>query len=163
MKLTRAALLSMFRVEVRSGKLFWKTPPRTHPRLLGRDAGSNRCGRGGEVRRIIKIDGKGFPRSRLMFFLSRRRWPKNLVDHRNGRPLDDRPSNLRDATKAQNARNHRPRRGRKLPAGVRLWNGRYEARITCDGRQYFLGGFDNPLKASRAYRVARKELFGEFA
>lgn len=91
-------------------------------------------------------------------------WP--LVDHRNGDGLDNRRSNLRAATNAENQRN------RGLPAnntsgykGV-TWNkpaGKWQAGIRVDGRLLALGRYTDPEAAARAYDAAALLHFGEFA
>ena len=87
------------------------------------------------------------------------------IDHANGRPLDNRSSNLRFATGSQNACN------RKKPAhntsglkGVH-WHSRdkvWTASIQIDGTLRHLGRFDSPEMASRAYMAAATEIHGEF-
>lgn len=76
-----------------------------------------------------------------------------LVDHINGNKLDNRKCNLRFANKSQNAGNMKPKKG-YYPN-----NGRYAAQF----RKVHLGTFDTPEEASRAYRKAHKEFYGEFS
>lgn len=86
------------------------------------------------------------------------------VDHINGDGLDNRRSNLRIATHAENIRN------RKLNSnstsgykGVsKRWN-RWRARIKHNGVEYFIGHFDSPEAAAEAYNLKAIELHGEFA
>ena len=94
------------------------------------------------------------------------------VDHINGNPLDNRADNLRLATRAQNARNSRPRTSRRdgIPyKGVyKNWNcATYTARVTVktDGekKHIYIGSFKDQESAARAYDAKAKALFGEFA
>ena len=156
----------LFRVDLRSGRLFWKNPSKYHQRLLGTEAGTKQKHHTGKCYWIIKIDGRSCRRGHLIFIAARGRAPYPLVDHRNGNSLDDRPGNLRDATITQNAWNHKSRRRRiKLPMGVRILvsSGRYQARIGFHGHQIHLGAYDTPAEARAIYLTKRKELYQEFA
>lgn len=100
--------------------------------------------------------------------------PGVLVDHRNGNGLDNQRRNLRCCDNTQNQRNitasKRQKRGQFK--GV-AWNARadrWQAQI-CAGekrpngkrKQLYLGLFDSPADAARAYDSAAREHFGEFA
>jgi len=89
-----------------------------------------------------------------------------LVDHRNGDSLDNRRSNLRLATHAQNSQNKkRERRNTSGYKGV-TWNKkskRWQSSIKSGGKSIYLGLFVDPLEAHNAYREKAIELFGEFA
>jgi len=41
--------------------------------------------------------------------------------------------------------------------------GKWEARIKVHRKRYYLGRFDNPIDAAKAYDAAARELHGEFA
>jgi hypothetical protein len=86
-----------------------------------------------------------------------------MVDHISGDTLDNRVSNLRVATRSQNAMNSRPRT--QLPKGV-SWDKvgkRFRAKIQLDGEQLNLGSFDSIEKAEQAYLRAAAIMFREFA
>lgn len=74
--------------------------------------------------------------------------PSHLeVDHRDGDPLNNRRSNLRTATHAQNAQNRRYLHA-KNKSGHRgvSWDerrGKWFAKVTLNGRQIALGRFDD--------------------
>jgi hypothetical protein len=88
----------------------------------------------------------------------------NLVDHRNRDRSDNRRSNLRVATRAQNARNRGFASNNKLKIkGVIKKRGRYYASISCDDIKYNLGDYEDIELAATAYNAAAKVLFGEFA
>jgi len=121
--------------------------------------------RGSHVYSSLSINGRKIKRSRIVFALIHGRWPSGQIDHINGNSLDDRPSNLREATQTQNAWNHKKRTKRSpMPMGVRqIPSGRYLARIACNKTKYALGIFDDVRDAEAAYQSARHRLFGEFA
>lgn len=87
-----------------------------------------------------------------------------FVDHKNGNRLDNRRSNLRVATHAENQRNMK-RKAANLSGfkGVRRRGNRYIARITANGVTYELGSFRTPEEAHQAYCNAARKYHGEFA
>ena len=89
-----------------------------------------------------------------------------MVDHINGNRWDNRKSNLRIASNADNIRNHR----RFITntsgyTGVSFVKdrGKYAAYITVNNIKKHLGYFTNPIMASRAYDQAAVFYYGEFA
>ena len=89
-----------------------------------------------------------------------------LVDHRDGNGLNNRRSNLRLATTAQNTRNSCGRGGASGFKGVyRACNGSpsWVGSIKADGKRIHLGSFPTEAEAARAYDAAALRLFGEFA
>jgi hypothetical protein len=93
--------------------------------------------------------------------------PEHLVvDHIDGNPLNNRRSNLRLASKAENGRNAKLSRANSTGLKGVTWDRRYKkwrAQITCNKINRNLGRFDCPQKAHQAYLKAAQELFGEFA
>lgn len=89
------------------------------------------------------------------------------VDHRDCDPLNNRRSNLRLATRAQNAKNRRRARSNRLGFKGVYREGsrrrpRYRAEISVDGKKVRLGSFASPEQAHAAYRLAAVVLHGEF-
>ena len=87
-------------------------------------------------------------------------------DHIDCDGLNNRRSNLRVATAAQNARNKRPSikarsgyRGVCWRAGSKKW----AAYIGSQGKRRFLGSFEKLEDAAAAYAAAAVEAYGEFA
>lgn len=69
------------------------------------------------------------------------------------------------ATASQNQQNRRCVRSRSGYKGVTYHRGcnAYQAQLKHEGRMYYLGLYDSPLDAARAYWQKAVELFGEFA
>lgn len=84
------------------------------------------------------------------------------VDHANRDTMDNRRSNLRICTHAENMRNRRSRK-RDVPKGVTRSGKKFSARIRVDGAVKHLGTFTTVAAAAEAYRNAAMELHGEFA
>lgn len=154
-------------LEVRpeTGELIWRRPPKRHPRLVGKSAGTPQKTSRGKSYVSVQHNGRRFKRSWLIFLWVNGRWPaKEIVDHADGDSLNDAIGNLREATVLENNQNHRKHtRAVDLPMGVRRSKNRYVARITIDGHLVSLGAFDTVEAARAAYLLKRKDAFGDFA
>lgn len=85
-------------------------------------------------------------------------------DHINRKKLDNRKSNLRPASRAQNAANTEGRPGPSGYRGVqRSGRGTWQARLKCRRREAYLGTWSSAEEAASAYDVAARECLGEFA
>lgn len=90
---------------------------------------------------------------------------KRHTDHKNHNGLDNRLSNIRTCSIAQNQHNQKPRKVTSCYKGV-CWykrKNKWNARIGKDHKNYHLGYYKTEEKAARAYDKKAKELFGEFA
>jgi len=86
------------------------------------------------------------------------------VDHINGDSLDNRRSNLRIGTNAENIRNMRARGGTSKYKGVYLRpDKRWRAHITFNYKKMNLGNHITEESAAIAYNAKATELFGEYA
>jgi hypothetical protein len=88
------------------------------------------------------------------------------VDHRNRQRLDNRRSNLRMITNAQQQYNKTKYANNKSGyKGVSFdrHKARWRADIGAEGTRYFLGRYSTAEEAALAYDVAARQLHGEFA
>lgn len=91
--------------------------------------------------------------------------PVGLVDHINGDSTDNRFCNLRECTVQENQFNSKCRTHNKSGfKGVTTHkNGKFSARLQCGGMNFYLGFFDSPEKAHKAYCDAAQKIAGQFA
>jgi hypothetical protein len=108
---------------------------------------------------------KQFKRYRLHRLIMGITDPKIIVDHINRNPLDNRKSNLRLCTIAENSRNSGIISSRNTSGykGVTKSSKKWLARIEFNGKKMYLGSFNTPQAAAEAYDKKAVELFGEFA
>lgn len=81
------------------------------------------------------------------------------VDHRNGDGLDNRRSNLRLVTRAQNKQNVSARGGYSKHRGVTFDRRRqkWKAQVKLNGTTHNVGRFDDELEAARAASAFRRQ------
>ena len=128
----------------------------------GSPAGTACCG--GRYRKIT-INGTQYQEHRLVWLYVHGVWPPAWIDHINRDGCDNRLTNLRLSTPAENAANRRAHRNSRagLKGVLARPNGTWCARIMKAGKSRFLGSFNNPEDAHNAYVLAANRLFGEFA
>jgi hypothetical protein len=158
-KIIPASVFNRLSYDKKTGDIKWKYFNKHHPRLNGKGAG---CESSGYL--VIKIDGIPYKAHRIAWFLANNTQPE-FIDHINGNTLDNRLANLREASHAENMRNHGKSLSKKpIPCGVRLLSsGKFQARITFNKKQITVGTFSNVDLAKKAYLSKRKELFKEFS
>jgi hypothetical protein len=153
--ITKEDVIRFFDIDFETGEMRWRIPPKTHPRLAGRTAGSVVRGRGkNKDYWHICFHGKTYKRSRMIFFARHGRWPQPMVDHINGNSLDDSIKNLRECSASENNVNiFCPQGNRNLPRGVSMTaQGKFMARFM--GKS--LGVFSTTEAAFSAYIGAKK-------
>jgi HNH endonuclease/AP2 domain len=113
----------------------------------------------------ITIDGKHHSGHRLAWLYMFDDIPK-FIDHIDGNPSDNRITNLRPCTPAQNGANSKMQSNNTTGYKGVIWRRRqkkWEAVTPKDGRQIYLGRYADPIAAHQAYCMAARELNGEFA
>lgn len=112
---------------------------------------------------IANIGGKVTKLHRFLLGIEKQ---KEIVDHINGNPLDNRRINLRICTCAENNRNCKLSKNNSTGhTGVsRIKStGKFRARIMLDRKEIRLGHFDTYEEAVKAREQAEIKYFGEFA
>lgn len=112
----------------------------------------------------VKFRGECFLQHRIAWLLAHREWPA-VIDHINGVRNDNRLTNLRSCTTAQNAYNTPIARGIAGYKGVcksTRGPGWHASINVGGGKQRYLGSFRTADEASAAYVTAAIELHGSF-
>jgi hypothetical protein len=114
----------------------------------------------------VAIDGHHYLAHRLAWLLAYGQWPNGQIDHINGARADNRLSNLRLATGAQNCRNQKTKRSKSGLKGAAWCSTRqhYIATIRTEpGKRKTLGRFKTAEEAHEVYKAAAQLYHGEFA
>lgn len=100
----------------------------------------------------------------LAWVIMKKEWPSYDIDHINRIKHDNRWENLRIATCSENRMNTTPSIVNKTGyKGVYKHKGKYRAVTYFKYKQFYLGQFDTPEEAAKAYNDKVKELYGDFA
>ena len=146
------------------GLVFWKNPSGKRAEFLkGKIAGSAHK----RYKYIsVCIDYNDYKIHRLIWFYVHKKWPVKDLDHINCDRTDNRISNLREATRAQNMWNMKlPKKNTSGKKGV-CWNsshGKWRATIKYNGLYIGLGLFDKFEDAVQARIVGEQTYHKEYA
>lgn len=111
----------------------------------------------------VQFKGKRYFMHKVAFYWTYGYLP-DQVDHINRNTSDNRISNLRAATQAQNSCN-KGARGKSKYRGV-YWHNKNRKWVTSlrkEGVSHYVGCFECEIEAAKAYNEKAKELHGEFA
>lgn len=106
----------------------------------------------------INLGGKNYYAHRIACAILNDCWPENEIDHINGNSLDNSKTNLRQVTRKENCRNVS-----LIPnstsgyCGVN-WHelsGKWRARVKIDGKENYIGLFDDPQEAAIRIKAIR--------
>ena len=150
-----------------SGRLIWKHRPEYHFEKAVSSRTWNTKNPGSEV--FIDRNKTGHGRftmnktrhseSRVMFLLMEGRWPEHQIDHINGDPTDNRWSNLREVTAAENSQNlamSSANTSGRMGVSFNKRRGKWQASIKVNGRGvalYWGTSFNDAVAAREAAEV----------
>ena len=150
-----------------SGHIAWKSrndiAPKCDARRKGKIAG---CYSKKDKCIIIGINGKTYLSHRIAWLLHYGTWPKYILDHINCDRTDNRISNLRDATQAENLSNRGvTKRNTTGIKGVSFdkKNNRYFGRINSNRKSFYIGSWKTIEEAVEPMANAYNKIHGEFA
>lgn len=152
-ELTQSRLQSLLHYDPCTGVFTWLVQ-KSSRRKVGDEAGGI-CGNG---YRQIGLDGKLYLTHRLAWLWMIGEWPKDQIDHINGVRDDNRWSNLREATNAENCQNLKINSNNKSGYMGVSWHakkGKWKAQISSTGCNKYLGQFTSPEDAHAAYLAAK--------
>lgn len=166
--LTAKRLREMFNYDRETG-VFFRLPreaktqkDRTYnTRFANRPAGYI-CPRGFHE---ISVDNKIYRAHRLAWLYVHGEWPENEIDHINGNTSDNSLSNLRPATRQENARNIGRRSHNTSGLKGVIWfkqTKKWRAALTVNNQHHSLGYYDTREAAYEAYCREGRRLYGEF-
>ena len=163
-ELTQDLLKELF--DYRDGNLYWAVS-KAQCIKIGDLAGTISKGTG---YRTISVNNKRYQAHRLIFLYHHGYLPE-FLDHIDGNKLNNNITNLREATKSQNAMNMKKRKSTNGKPTSSKFKGVYwhkqtkkwRARIWVDNKQKHLGLFTDEIEAAKTYDKAAIEHFGEFA
>lgn len=166
-------LRQLLRYEPETGALYWRQRPahffdcaaRHLARVMGRWnvswAGKEAGTIGPYGYRMVTIFNRHFAAHRIAWCITHGQWPSEQIDHVNGQRDDNRLSNLRAATHAQNQRNMRISRSNTSGVTGVYWcrrTNRWKAEISLRSRKVYVGVFRDLAAAEAAIRAKRSEL-----
>lgn len=167
MEITQARVRELLHYDPETGVFTWRVTPSGRPghnRIVG-----TVCSGRSSIRLHIRIDGRIYKAHRLAFLYMAGRWPTEQVDHRDGDGLNNRWSNLREATQSQNKQNTRAAYKNNRSSGLlgvyrspNKYTNKWFAGITIDHKFLYLGNFPSTTAAHASY-LAAKRRFHEFA
>lgn len=154
------ALFGTFDVDFDAGTLRWKNTINSRARRGSRAGTLNGAGY-----RQVALNGTLLLEHRVIWAMLHKKWPTKELDHIDSNRSNNSVSNLRLATRSQNACNGRPHKnnssgvkGVHWSAARKTWN----AQITLHGKGIHIGVFNTLADATIAVRKARRQIHGEF-
>lgn len=109
----------------------------------------------------IQVCGKSYRAHRLAWFYVYGTWPDGQIDHRNGCRSDNRLSNLRVCTNAENGQNRGLNKNNTsgyIGVSFDRRNVGWQAHIRVNGKRHNLGLFKDKEEAAAAYVAAKAKL-----
>lgn len=161
MDLSRERLIELLSYSPATGRFTWVKPG--FGVTVGMMAGCN-SGNGGYVR--IKIDGRLYLAHRLAWLYVYGVWPREEIDHINLVRDDNRISNLREASRAQNSRNKTLRKDNSSGAKGVYWHKgsqKWQVSSGLNGKLFYLGLYEDKELACLVASEFRSKYHQEFS
>jgi hypothetical protein len=167
-------LLTRFDYNEETGELLWayrdpSLPYASHfnQNFAGKPADRLNVDKHGYKSLVVGLDifGRktGIVSARICWLCKNKSWPKNTIDHINGDSLDNRIENLRDVTQGVNNLNKRLYKNNLSGyRGVSASGNKFRT-ICGSGVGNWVGSYDTPEEAARAYDKKALELWGDEA
>lgn len=163
MQLTAQRARSLFRYDAATGDLKWTI------RKSGKIPADLTAGYlDEEGYRVVRVDGVNYRAHRVIWLIVFGKWPKAMLDHKNGDRSDNRLKNLREASNSQNQMNKVPKRGSqsgfkgvvviRKPYGLR-----YRPQIYESGKLRTFGLYRSAEEAHAVYQREAAARFRDFA
>ena len=145
-------LRELFRYDQETGFLYYRKQPSVYRRSdLSKPVGT--CGKNGYL--VITLSRTSYRVHRLIWKIAYGVEPAAIIDHKNGNRLDNKLSNLREATSSQNVANSR----RNAPKrGVTKYRGKWKAQ--CAGKSKVFSTWE---EAHQVHVQWHLQDFGEFS
>ena len=168
----RALLRELLHYDVATGQFIWRSRPREmfrneqnfrlwNTRYAGKIAGGRR---GKAPYWYVAVHHIQYFAHRLVWLYIHGDPVPDCIDHIDGNPLNNRFSNLRASTKAQNCANQRLRDSNTTGVkGVIMIKGRFRAQIMVNFKMHSLGTFATLEEAAKARYDGAVRLHGAFA
>ncbi len=140
------------------GEFYWKSGPKTGE-LVGIEVN---CGT--NIYRRVKLYKRAYYIHVLVWLYFNGVYPTDEIDHKDRNGLNNKLSNLREATRSQQNMNKLTQRNSSSGVkGVTPFKGKWQVHIKKDGFRHYLGLFADFEKAVLVRKKAEEVLFGEFA
>lgn len=157
-ELTQELVNKVLKYDPISGTLIWISNLHSKRAIPNSRAGSLVTSTG---YRSITLFGTKYPEHHLIWFIYYGVWPTGQIDHINQKRDDNRIANLRDVSKADNAKNRSRNPHSKLGEHGIWYNmrtDRYVAEITVNGKKVYQKSFADLDEAIRERKLKSIEL-----
>lgn len=152
----------IWRLDKRTGFLYWKLNVSASGRI-GQRAG---CLDTHDGYRKVRYGGIAYREHHIVWLLTYGSFPDDLIDHKNRNRSDNRPSNLRLASHAENGKNKSRQRNNLSGVPGVYWSTehrKWKVQISVNNKRKFLGLFDCLEEARVVKQKAEATYFKEFA